>query len=73
VDGLMNQKNATLKLQLKSESGYESNETVKISALQWESILRIINGNEIDYKAKYEKCIQTIKKFDAGIIGMYDL
>jgi len=25
------------------------------------------------YKQKYEKCISTIKKFDAGIIGMYDL
>ena len=22
---------------------------------------------------KYEKCISTIRKFDAGIIGMYDL
>jgi len=29
--------------------------------------------NETDYKTKYEKCISTIKKFDAGIIGMYDL
>ena len=27
----------------------------------------------VDYKAKYEKCIATIKRFDAGIIGMYDL
>lgn len=27
----------------------------------------------IDYKAKYEKCIDIIRKFDAGIIGMYDL
>lgn len=27
----------------------------------------------IDYKAKYEKCIAIIKRFDAGIIGMYDL
>lgn len=26
-----------------------------------------------DYKAKYKKCIKVIKKFDAGIIGMYDL
>jgi len=25
------------------------------------------------YKTKYEKCIKVIKKFDAGIIGMYDL
>lgn len=26
-----------------------------------------------DYKAKYEKCITVLKKYDAGIIGMYDL
>lgn len=26
-----------------------------------------------DYKAKYEKCLKVIKRFDAGIIGMYDL
>jgi len=29
--------------------------------------------NEIDYKSKYEKCINVIRRFDAGIIGMYDL
>jgi len=28
---------------------------------------------ELEYKAKYEKCISVIKRFDAGIIGMYDL
>ena len=27
----------------------------------------------IDYKAKYEKAIKIIRRFDAGIIGMYDL
>ncbi len=26
-----------------------------------------------DYKAKYEKCIDVIRRFDPGIIGMYDL
>jgi len=26
-----------------------------------------------DYKAKYEKAINVIRRFDAGIIGMYDL
>ncbi len=25
------------------------------------------------YKAKYEKCLAVISRFDAGIIGMYDL
>lgn len=29
--------------------------------------------NETNYKTKYEKCISMIKKFDAGIIEMYDL
>lgn len=31
------------------------------------------DGQPIDYKAKYEKCIEIIKRFDAGIVGMYDL
>ena len=35
-------------------------------------IKELIVCNE-DYKAKYEKCIDVIKRFDAGIIGMYDL
>ena len=26
-----------------------------------------------NYKEKYEKCIKVITRFDAGIIGMYDL
>lgn len=30
-------------------------------------------SGEIDYKTKYEKCIDVIKRFDAGIISMYDL
>jgi len=25
------------------------------------------------YRLKYEKCIKVIKRFDPGIIGMYDL
>jgi len=25
------------------------------------------------YKEKYDKCIRVLKRFDAGIIGMYDL
>ncbi len=32
-----------------------------------------VSDEQINYKAKYEKCIGIIKKFDAGIIGMYDL
>jgi hypothetical protein len=27
----------------------------------------------VDYRKKYEKCISVIKRFDAGIIGMYEL
>lgn len=38
---------------------------------------RVLNEREIssaiNYKEKYEKCINVIKRFDAGIIGMYDL
>ena len=26
-----------------------------------------------DYKKKYDKCIDVIRRFDTGIIGMYDL
>lgn len=50
----------------------------------WEAISQIqqylsIAGSEsqgreaVDWKDKYEKCIQVIKRFDPGIIGMYDL
>ena len=28
---------------------------------------------QTDWEAKYKKCIDVIKRFDAGIIGMYDL
>jgi len=27
----------------------------------------------LEYSIKYKKCIEVIKRFDAGIIGMYDL
>jgi len=30
-------------------------------------------SNSVNYKEKYDKCINIIKRFDAGIIGMYDL
>jgi len=30
-------------------------------------------SNELNWREKYEKCINVIKRFDAGIIGMYDL
>ena len=36
-------------------------------------IIRELKSGLEKYKEKYEKCISTIKKFDAGIIGMYDL
>lgn len=36
--------------------------------------VKIENKNKkVDYKAKYDKCINVIRRFDAGIIGMYDL
>lgn len=39
----------------------------------YEYQLSSLPSKQEDYKAKYEKCIEVIKKFDAGIIGMYDL
>jgi hypothetical protein len=30
-------------------------------------------GVSVDYRSKYEKAIKVIKRFDAGIITMYDL
>lgn len=42
-----------------------------------ENLFEKLNKSEatetIDYKQKYEKCIKVIKRFDAGIIGMYNL
>lgn len=35
--------------------------------------LTIPDVNNCNYKEKYDKCINVIKLFDAGIIGMYDL
>jgi len=40
-----------------------------ISLFTDEELYQIIK----DYKKKYEKCINTIRKIDAGIIGMYNL
>jgi len=36
-------------------------------------IIRELKTQLEEMKSKYEKCINTISKFDAGIIGMYDL
>ena len=36
-------------------------------------MLDLARADEGNYKAKYEKAIKIIRKFDAGIIGMYDL
>lgn len=35
--------------------------------------LNLARADEGNYKAKYEKAIKIIRKFDAGIISMYDL
>lgn len=35
--------------------------------------LESIKSKELYWKEKYDKCISVIRKFDAGIIGMYDL
>ncbi len=34
---------------------------------------KYVFDRSINYKAKYEKCIEIIKRFDPGIISMYDL
>lgn len=39
------------------------------SELSVEELVEIIKT----YKEKYEKCIKIIRRFDAGIISMYDL
>ena len=41
-----NNKSGALTLILKADSGYESEETHRISAAQWEAILRIIYGTD---------------------------
>lgn len=33
----------------------------------------LLKEQALEWKAKYEKCITTIRKFDPGIISMYDL
>ena len=33
----------------------------------------VLNADATNWQEKYEKCIKVIKRFDAGIIGMYDL
>lgn len=38
-----------------------------------DSQLTNIREEAIGFKSKYEKCIDVIKRFDPGIIGMYDL
>jgi hypothetical protein len=47
----------------------------KLDEIQAELVRRGLaeKTETVDYKAKYEKCIETIKRFDPGIIGMYDL
>ena len=39
---------------------------------EMQDIIDVVERNS-EYKSKYDKCINTIKRFDAGIIGMYDL
>jgi len=36
-------------------------------------IIRELKNQLETMKSKYEKCINTIRKIDAGIIGMYNL
>lgn len=34
---------------------------------------KALSAKGLEIQAKYDKCIMVIKRFDAGIIGMYDL
>lgn len=53
---------------------------VEHGELPWliEQMANVFDGKmtaecNVEYKAKYEKCINVIKRFDPGIVGMYDL
>lgn len=53
---------------------YEMNEQNKtLQASDDKSKLLLADVSNCNYKEKYEKCINVIKRFDAGIISMYDL
>jgi len=66
-------------------SFYDENKELHLTEMQKQLILDVmkvvnnfssnpvLNANAKGYKEKYDKCIKVIKKFDAGIIGMYDL
>lgn len=65
TQGEMHDTRLRIRRYLKSTNSNEPNER--------ESVGKNEHQKEDFYKKKYEKCIEVIKRFDAGIIGMYDL
>ena len=49
------------------------NQIQELQASIDKSKLLLADVSNCNYKEKYEKCINVIKRFDAGIISMYDL
>lgn len=60
-------KNAELTLELKADSGYESNEKVRISSEQWRLLLSIVHNE------KYSKLFLKENMIDFGIHCMEKL
>lgn len=53
-------------LELENERLYQNIESMKQTNLA-------LANKALEFQNKYEKCIKVIQRFDAGIIGMYDL
>lgn len=48
-------------------------EVNKMSKAQIIELFRETGLERIAFEAKYDKCIKVINRFDAGIVGMYEL
>lgn len=57
---------ARLGLEMENERLYQNMDSMKQTNLA-------LANKAVEFQGKYEKCISVIKRFDAGIIGMYDL
>jgi hypothetical protein len=69
------EKNATLQLSLRAQSGYNSDETVEISPNQWGKIMRIITDNEkkIDWQVLREKYFQECVMMEVSSDKSYNM
>ena len=57
----------------KGESWEYTNTAIVTHIGNLPAAVNLARQDEGNYKAKYEKAIKIIRRFDAGIIGMYDL